>query len=187
MSVLIGKELRKALGRRFHVSPVFDKGQLGYSSVDLRLGSIFVVPERSKHLCIDPRNPAHPPSALAQRVIHVPADARFVLHPRAFALAVTMEYIALGTDVFAFIEGRSSPGRTGLLVVTAGAVHPGYAGCPTLELVNAGETPLILRPADLVAQLVVLDATSERREDIEFVTSIRTSRYQVSIEPEFSK
>jgi len=188
MSVLAGHALESALGTRLFVTPIFDSTQIGASSIDLRLGCMFVISERTRHLAIDPRGPGRL-SGLAQRVIYVPLSQEFVLHPRAFALAVTLEYLALTESVFCFIEGRSSPGRTGLLVVTAGAVHPGYAGCPTLELVNAGETPIILRPGDLIAQLVVLDCPDARPTDKREGTPkpIAASRYQVSIEPQFSR
>lgn len=132
MSILTGDALVNALGKELFVTPIFDREQIGLDSIDLRLGSVFVVSERTRNLAIDPRGPGRV-TGLAQRRFYVPLDQEFVLHPRAFALAVTLEYVALRGAISAFIEGRSSPGRTGLLVVTAGAIHPGFAGCLTLE------------------------------------------------------
>ena len=53
----------------------------------------------------------------------------------------------------AYVVGRSSWGRLGLIVATAIGVHPGFAGPLTLELRNLGETPLRLYPGQPIAQL----------------------------------
>ncbi len=53
----------------------------------------------------------------------------------------------------AFVVGRSTWGRLGLVVATAIGVHPLFAGTITLELRNLGETPLRLYPGERIAQL----------------------------------
>jgi len=45
-----------------------------------------------------------------------------------------------------------------LVIATATTVAPGYHGCITLELANEGVVPLILRPGDRIAQLVLHSA-----------------------------
>jgi dCTP deaminase len=55
----------------------------------------------------------------------------------------------------AYVVGRSSWGRIGLIVATAIMVQPGYKGSLTLELVNEGDTPIALYPGLRVAQLAV--------------------------------
>jgi dCTP deaminase len=182
MSVLAGQKLVNGLGTNYHVTPVFDPSQIGFSSVDLRLGSVFILAERSKQLAIDPHKQDVSPGT-AQRKLYIPFGGKLVLQPKSFALAATLEYIKLEASVFGILEGRSSPGRTGLIIATAGAVHPGFCGCPTLELVNAGETALILHPGDKVAQLILFSV-----EDTPDSRAIPTpSRYHISIEPDFSQ
>jgi len=183
MSVIVGKRLRESLGKRLYVTPITDKSQIGVSSIDVRLGSIFIVAERRKQFYFDPHDSTQLPQAV-QRKVYVSLGDYFVLHPRAFALAATFEYVKLTNSVFAILEGRSSPGRTGLLIATAGAVHPGFAGCPTLELINTGEVPVILSPGDKIAQLVFFEVS---REDTEGSLEVSPSRYQVSVEPGFTK
>ena len=77
-----------------------------------------------------------------------------ILLPGQFVLATTMEYVRLGADLTAFVEGRSSLGRMGLFVQNAGWVDPGFEGEITLELFNANRCALELRSGRRVGQLV---------------------------------
>jgi dCTP deaminase len=53
----------------------------------------------------------------------------------------------------AYVLGRSTWGRLGLIVATAVGIQPNFAGTLTLELRNLGETPLSLYPGQIIAQL----------------------------------
>jgi dCTP deaminase len=53
----------------------------------------------------------------------------------------------------AYVVGRSTWGRLGLIVATAIGIHPSFAGSLTFELRNLGETPLTLYPGQTIAQL----------------------------------
>ena len=55
----------------------------------------------------------------------------------------------------AYVLGRSSWGRVGLIVATAVMVQPGYTGTLTLELVNEGDSPIRLYPGVRIARLAV--------------------------------
>jgi len=86
--------------------------------------------------------------------IEVPKGAQFVLEPGAFVLASTYEAIALGANIAARCEGKSSLGRLGLVVhSTAGFIDPGFEGTVTLELSNSTDRPIILYPGMKIAQL----------------------------------
>lgn len=86
--------------------------------------------------------------------IFVPKGSAFVLDPGAFVLASTYETVALGANIAARIEGKSSLGRLGLLVhATAGFIDPGFEGQITLELSNLGTMPLLLYPGMKISQL----------------------------------
>ena len=84
---------------------------------------------------------------------YVPFGSSIVIHPHQFMLAHTLEYIRLPTDLLAYVVGRSTWGRLGLIVATAIGIHPGFAGSLTFELRNLGETPLTLYPGQAIAQL----------------------------------
>jgi len=86
--------------------------------------------------------------------VFVPKGSAFVLEPGAFVLGCTFETIALGANIAAKLEGKSSLGRLGLVIhATAGFIDPGFEGQITLELSNSGTMPLLLWPGMKVSQL----------------------------------
>jgi hypothetical protein len=86
-------------------------------------------------------------------------------HPGDLLLGATSESIALPPDTMAFVEGKSSLGRLGLLVATATTIAPGFHGVVVLELANTGTVPLELVPGRAIAQLVLQVMTSPVPED----------------------
>jgi len=91
--------------------------------------------------------------------VTVPPSGEYFLHPGEFGLAAIHEYIRLPKDLCADVVGRSSWARLGLIIAMATFVHPGYAGCLTLELQNLGQTPIRLKPGLRVAQLIFRETT----------------------------
>ena len=78
----------------------------------------------------------------------------YVLHPGAFLLASTLEFIRLPRDIAGRLEGRSSLGRLGLQVhATAGFVDPGFEGVLTFELINSGKLPVRVFPGMRLGQI----------------------------------
>jgi len=78
---------------------------------------------------------------------------KYYLHPHHFALATTLEWICLPSDLSGYVIGKSSWGRRGLVIATATGVHPGFKGCLTLELCNVGEIPVAILPGMEIGQL----------------------------------
>lgn len=76
------------------------------------------------------------------------------LHPGEFCLGTSDEYLMLPDDVMAMVDSRSSVGRMGLVIQTAAFIHAGFKGKITLELKNEAPVPILLRPYDIVGQLV---------------------------------
>lgn len=166
MTVLSGAEIKKRLrdqnlDKRLVVSPILEEAEQlkdGNASIDLRLGCEFALVAPSEHGSIDDLSSDSPQSSKAMlarlyRKIYVPIAGPVNIHPHQFVLAQALEYLRLPMDLMAYVVGRSTWGRLGLTVATAIGVHPGYAGCLTLELRNLGETPLTLRPGQAIAQL----------------------------------
>jgi dCTP deaminase len=85
----------------------------------------------------------------------VPFAQEFVLHPARFVLATTLEWIRLPQNYGAFVGGKSSLGRRGIVIETAAGVHPGFCGCLTLEIANVGEIPVRLVSGMMIGQLFV--------------------------------
>ena len=68
------------------------------------------------------------------------------------ALAVTYESIHTTKNIVAWLDGRSSLARLGLMVhATAHRIDPGCSGKIVLEFVNSGKLPLALKPKMTIA------------------------------------
>ena len=127
----------------------------GAASVDLRLGCWFQVfrSSRLSHFDVYDQPALSPNESQLTKHHYVSFGDRFILHPRAFVLAVTLEWIRLPSNVGGYVVGRSSWGRHGLIIATATGVHPGFTGCLTLELTNVGEVPITIKPGTTICQL----------------------------------
>jgi dCTP deaminase len=153
---------RLALGaespeERLAIVPMLDVGkQVGDGSIDLRLGTDFLVPRSFGDSGIDPtKDRVDEQISAAQERVVLPLGESLWLHPGQMVLGSTLEFVHLPRDCAAYVVGRSSWGRIGLLVATAVFVQPGWAGSLTLELVNEAGTPIRIQPGLRVAQLVV--------------------------------
>jgi dCTP deaminase len=125
-------------------TPDFDS-QLGACSLDLRLGTEFRVFERARTPMIDPRGQINWDDFT--RIITIPDDEPFIMHPQELVLAATIEEITLPADMLGRLEGRSSLGRLGIIVHgTAPMFFPGFTGRCVMELGNIGPMPVALYP-----------------------------------------
>jgi len=156
---LIAAMQREVVADRLIVTPLLDPDkQVGPGSIDLRLGTEFLEVLRRQETIVDPFAVDAADAEAAGEAdqsdrTYVPLGDAFVLHPGQFVLGATLEYLRLPADIGGQVLSRSSWGRMGLLVATAVAVQPGFKGVLTLELVNNGNVPLLLRPGLRVAQL----------------------------------
>jgi dCTP deaminase len=164
--LILGSELRRLLYEvppedRLVVTPILDQAQIGDSSIDVRLGNEFVTLRRAQVPGLRVQNSARLGMALRkfQSRVRIGTRSGFVLHPGELVLGCTLEYIRLPRNVGAYVLGRSSWGRLGLIIATAIAIAPGYSGAPTLELANVGVVPLTIYPGMRVGQLVFHEGT----------------------------
>ena len=142
------------------ITPIPDLQELyksGAASVDMRLGCWFLSCRQTRlGLFGVYDNPTELPSEVRlTKSYYIPFGESFVLHPKAFVLGVTIEWIRLPADRAAYIVGRSSWGRHGLIIATASGVHPGFTGCLTLELSNIGDIPITVKPGTSISQLFI--------------------------------
>ena len=129
------------------------------SSVDLRVDRYFRVFRNDTTPYIDPKQAQEDLTELVE-VGDDPDDA-FILHPGEFVLGSTLERVALGNDLVARLEGKSSLGRLGLLIhSTAGFVDAGWDGHLTLELSNVANLPIAIYPGMKIGQISFLRMTS---------------------------
>jgi len=142
------------------ITPMLDLDGIknsGSASVDIRLGCWFLSFRQSRIRVFDiyDKNADIPSEMKLTKSHYVPFGGEFVIHPKSFVLGVTMEWIRLPSDKAAYVIGRSSWGRHGLIIATATGVHPGFTGCITLELSNVGEVPIIVKPGTTICQLFI--------------------------------
>ena len=160
-------EIARLLGEKleghadpFVMAPRPDLDELrtaGAASIDLRLGTWFVLMKTSRHPLLDVyEDGADAPSEKNMtNKQYVPLGQRFILHPNCFVLAATLEWIRMPRRLAGYVTGKSSWGRRGLVIETAPGVHPGFTGCLTLELANVGEIPIALQPGMKICQLFI--------------------------------
>jgi len=150
--LLSDRDIKKAIESGWvKIKPKIDyQTQLGSCSVDLRLDNIFQVfaEERCPH--IDLRRPGKK----FMRKIVVRQGEAFIMKPGDFALASTMESVAMPDDLVGRIEGRSSLGRLGIIVHSTAAVcEPGSRGKIVMELGNLGKISVSLYPGMRICSL----------------------------------
>ncbi len=171
--VLSDRAIRDALASgRVRLDP-FDDDLVQPASIDVRCDHRFRVFRNNRYAHIDVREPMPDLTELVTCEDGVP----FILHPGEFVLGATMERVALGNDLVARLEGKSSLGRLGLQVhSTAGFIDPGFDGQVTLELTNVASLPITLYPGMKIGQLSFLAMTGP--SDRPYGTGGLGSKYQ---------
>jgi dCTP deaminase len=154
--VLSDRSIRRALAAgRIRLEPL-DEALIQPASIDVRCDRRFRVFRNSRYGFIDVRVEMPDLTELVEAADGEP----FILHPGEFVLGSTLERIALGDDIVARLEGKSSLGRLGLQVhSTAGFVDPGFDGHVTLELANVSNLPITLLPGMKIGQVSFLELT----------------------------
>lgn len=148
--LLSDRDIRKEIdANRVGLDP-YDPSMVQPSSIDVRLDRYFRLFDNHRYPVIDPAKD----QPELTRLVDVPSDEPFVLHPGEFALGSTYESVSLPDDVAARLEGKSSLGRLGLLThSTAGFIDPGFSGHVTLELSNVATLPIMLWPGMKIGQM----------------------------------
>ncbi|MEK7488037.1 MAG: dCTP deaminase [Patescibacteria group bacterium] len=130
--------------------PKLSEDQIGPASIDLKLGNIFKLFRPERYLSLDVKKGI--PVEYLEAVTVKDGDP-FILHPHMFVLAATKEYVTIPDDISMKVEGKSTLGRMGLLVHTAGFIDPGFEGHITLELSNQANLPITIYPGMYVCQV----------------------------------
>ena len=143
------------------------------SSVDLHVDRFFRVFRNDTTPFIDPKEPQDD----LTEFVEVDDGNAFILHPGEFVLGSTRERVALGDDLVARLEGKSSLGRLGLLIhSTAGFVDAGFDGHLTLELSNVANLPIAIYPGMKIGQISFLRMSSPAEHP--YGSRERGSKYQ---------
>lgn len=157
--ILSDRDIKKALEEGIIKIKPFDRSQIGPCSVDLRLSDEFRIFKVMNKTHIDPFHKDSPEEYT--KIIKADSENPFIMHPGEFVLAATLEWIEIGNTIAAKLDGRSSLGRLGIVVQTAGYIDPGFKGNITLELGNIGKMPVALYPGMRICRLTFKKLTSE--------------------------
>ena len=86
----------------------------------------------------------------------------------------------------AYVIGKSTWGRDGLIIATAIGVHPNFSGILTLEISNVGEIPIYLYPGLAIAQLFLasVELTAESVSPVPSAFQIQTTPRTRNVEIE---
>ncbi len=173
--------------KRLTITPIIDpKLQIGDGTVDIRLGTRFILFRGRKIGTLDPTM-----DEVAEKIhgfqdrVYFPYGKRFILHPNHFILGSSLEYMRFPSDIMGFVVGRSSWGRLGLVIETSPIVHPCFIGVLTFEFSNLSTAPIALYPGARIAQLALHQGENGNHTDC--TASIAKSRYHLTTGPEFSK
>lgn len=161
--ILSDREIWAAVNTgRLHISP-FEHDNLQPASYDITIGDTYSSIAGNAYARREGKNYEIINSSLKTFNVIVPGEeveytsiqtSKFLLLPGQFVLANTQEYIKLDDKTTAFVEGRSSWGRLGLFIQSAGWVDPGFEGQITLQLFNASRFAIELRTGLRIGQLV---------------------------------
>ncbi len=133
------------------IRPLLSESQFGEISLDLRLGTDFLVSFQGREAFIDATGDTadRPISSFFQETKRLVGET-ILLHPHQTVLCSTLEYIKIPNDIFLVLSTRSSYSRLGLTV--ASIVQPGYCGCLSLELTNNNNNPIKIRVGSTIVQ-----------------------------------
>jgi dCTP deaminase len=125
--------------------------QIQAASIDVTLGDSFKIPISKK--------------AVVKLGVDTPeyinAIGSAIIKPHSFILGTTKEKISIPNNMGAWIEGKSSIGRSGLFIQNAGWIAPGFEGEITLELYNANDYCLEVSEGLSIGQIVLADLDKE--------------------------
>lgn len=164
--ILSDRDLRRALQQeRIIIDPAIDLGekvlspQIQPAGVDVRLSNKFREFDIAKFTHIDPMTDLG--ENTKEVIVDTDPPCPYILQPGCFVLGSTVEWLGLGDDLAARIEGKSSNGRLGIQVhSTAGFIDPGFNGNITLEISNIGMLPVFLWPDMWIGQLSIITLSS---------------------------
>ncbi len=148
-SIISRPEIERRLGlpvtddESLVITPMFGKECLDADSVDLRLGTHFLLPRLSQKPFLLPDKES---TGTFHSPFHVPLGKYLVVPAHQTVLGSTLEFIKLPYDLSGEILTKSSVARTFIVIETAPWIHPAYRGCLTLEIANVSSTPILLYP-----------------------------------------
>jgi len=134
----------------------FRKEQVGPASIDLHLGNMFRVFEKTRDIFHIREDADY---AQITRTVNIEPNAYFLIMPNELVQGITQETLTLPATLSGRIEGRSRFARLGLLIhLSSGFIQPGSTGRVVLEILNVSPLPLALHPGTAICQVILEEA-----------------------------
>lgn len=156
-------------------------------SIDVTLGDTLCVYKGSKWI-IDPKDP----ESYELVEIKIP-DEGYILEPGEFYLGVTNEFIWLPDYIIGHICNKSSIGRMGLIIETAGLIDNSFEWTITLEIVNTNKLPVKVYKWQKIGQIYLFYMSSDSdtpyrlKSDSKYQGQIKPTQSKTYIDPDFKK
>lgn len=162
------------------IRPLLSNKQFGELTLDLRLGTDFLVSIQGREPFIDATgNPeSRPIHSFFQETKRLIGE-EFFLHPHQTVLCSSLEYLKIPNNIFLTLSTRSSYNRLGISINSI--VQPGYCGCLSLELTNNNNNPIKL----LVGACIIQARFFQLENVTEYFNSKR--KYSCQVRPLPSK
>lgn len=163
------------------LTPLLEDAQIGEVSIDLRMGTDFLVSHGGRMSYIDATG-QHDRNGLigahfteTRRVL----GEDFLIQPGQILLFSTLEYIKLPSNILGVLSVRSSYSRLGMSISTI--VQPGYCGCLSIELSYNGNIPVKVKTGTRLIQMRLYKLDNET----EYLATKR--KYLCQVRPVISK
>jgi len=137
------------------ITPLLDESKFDQDSIDLRLGTHFLLPQIPPQPYFDQSGARYAKQTYLQ--LHAPIGSYFVLAAHQTVLGATLEFIKMPFDLSGEILTKSAVARMFMLIETAPWIHPAYRGCLTLEIANVSNASILLYPGMPIGQLVLME------------------------------
>jgi dCTP deaminase len=163
MAVLCDTEIRKLIGIEPFEDTIKRPGRVSYGlssyGYDVRVGTrfkVFTNATTGGAAVVDPKN-FNPDLFITIDTQDTGRD-HIIIPPNSFALAETVETIAVPRDVLVLCVGKSTYARCGI-IVNVTPLEPEWRGKVTLEISNTTPLPARIYANEGIAQMVFLKAS----------------------------
>lgn len=139
----------------------YDESLVMPGCYQIHLGKLLLVPKEGQ--LVDLRNDDQ---SVAYDRVEL-SDAGYILSPKSFILGETHESIAVGDDIAALLDGKSTLARLGLSIHQSSTlIHPAQdSHVVTLEIFNAGNFQIKLYPGIKIGKFVFFRSAEKNSEN----------------------
>ena len=163
MPVLCDTQIRELIGIEPFEDNVKRPGRVSYGvssyGYDVRVGTLFKiftpVPHDGRAAVVDPKR--FDDRSFVTVDTKLTGEDHVIIPPNSFALAETVEHLAVPRDVLVICVGKSTYARCGI-IVNVTPLEPEWRGKVTIEISNTTPLPAKIYANEGIAQMIFLKA-----------------------------